>query len=63
MPRKGKGSKKPKGRGRNARHETVARFWHSRIKAAIEASGADLVLVSNTPNGWDVAPRVAASLD
>jgi electron transfer flavoprotein alpha subunit len=33
------------------------------IKAAIETSGADLVLVSNTPNGWDVAPRVAASLD
>ena len=33
------------------------------IKAAIEASEADLVLVSNTPNGWDVAPRVAASLD
>jgi electron transfer flavoprotein alpha subunit len=33
------------------------------IKAAIEASGADLVLVSNTPTGWDVAPRTAASLD
>jgi electron transfer flavoprotein alpha subunit len=33
------------------------------IKAAIEASGADLVLVSNTPSGWDVAPRTAASLD
>ncbi|MBW2665307.1 MAG: electron transfer flavoprotein subunit alpha/FixB family protein [Deltaproteobacteria bacterium] len=33
------------------------------IKAAIEASGADLVLVSNTPSGWDVAPRVAAGLD
>ena len=33
------------------------------IKAAIEASGAELVLVSNTPSGWDVAPRVAAGLD
>jgi electron transfer flavoprotein alpha subunit len=33
------------------------------IKAAIEASGADLVLISNTPTGWDVAPRTAASLD
>jgi len=33
------------------------------IKAAIEASGADLVLISNTPSGWDVAPGVAASLD
>jgi electron transfer flavoprotein alpha subunit len=33
------------------------------IKAAIEASGADLILVSNTPSGWDVAPRIAAALD
>jgi electron transfer flavoprotein alpha subunit len=33
------------------------------IKAAIQASGADLILVSNTPSGWDVAPRIAAALD
>jgi len=33
------------------------------IRAAIEAAGADLVLMSNTPNGWDVAPRTAAGLD
>ena len=33
------------------------------IRAAIDASGADLVLLSNTPQGWDVAPRLAASLD
>ena len=33
------------------------------ILAAVEASGADTVLVSNTPSGWDVAPRVAAALD
>jgi electron transfer flavoprotein alpha subunit len=33
------------------------------IKAAVEAAGADLVLVSNTPSGWDVAPRTAAGLD
>ena len=33
------------------------------IRAAIAASGADLVLISNTPSGWDVAPRVAAGLD
>ena len=33
------------------------------ILAAVEAAGADLVLISNTPSGWDVAPRVAASLD
>ncbi len=33
------------------------------IQAAVAASGADLVLISNTPSGWDVAPRVAAALD
>ena len=33
------------------------------IRAAVEATSADLVLVSNTPSGWDVAPRVAAALD
>ena len=33
------------------------------IRAAIEASGADVILLSNTPSGWDVAPRIAAGLD
>jgi electron transfer flavoprotein alpha subunit len=33
------------------------------IESAVVASDAELVLVSNTPTGWDVAPRVAASLD
>ncbi|MCP3986800.1 MAG: electron transfer flavoprotein subunit alpha/FixB family protein [bacterium] len=33
------------------------------IRAAVDASGADVVLVSNTPTGWDVAPRIAAGLD
>jgi electron transfer flavoprotein alpha subunit len=33
------------------------------IRAAIDASGADLVLISNTPTGWDMAPRIAAGLD
>ena len=33
------------------------------ILAAVEAAGADLVLLSNTPPGWDVAPRIAANLD
>jgi electron transfer flavoprotein alpha subunit len=33
------------------------------IRAAIEAAGADVVLLSNTPSGWDVAPRIAAGLD
>ncbi len=37
--------------------------WNRVIRAAVEASDAELVLVSNTPSGWDVAPRVAASLD
>jgi electron transfer flavoprotein alpha subunit len=38
-------------------------IWSKAIKAAAEASGAELVLISNTPTGWDVAPRVAAALD
>ncbi len=37
--------------------------WTAAIVAAVESSGADLVLISNTPTGWDVAPRVAALLD
>ncbi len=37
--------------------------WTAAIRAGIEASGADVVLVSNTPSGWDVAPRIAAGLD
>jgi electron transfer flavoprotein alpha subunit len=37
--------------------------WAKAVRAAIDASGASTVLFSNTPSGWDVAPRVAASLD
>ncbi len=33
------------------------------IVAAVEASGADLVLIPSTPSGWDTAPRAAAALD
>jgi electron transfer flavoprotein alpha subunit len=33
------------------------------IRAAIAKGGADVVLISNTPSGWDVAPRIAAALD
>jgi electron transfer flavoprotein alpha subunit len=33
------------------------------ILAAVEAAGADLVILSNSPTGWDVAPRIAANLD
>ena len=36
--------------------------WTAAIRAAIDASGADLVMISNTPSGWDVAPRIAAAL-
>ncbi len=50
-----------------ADHELLANYsvdaLSAAIKAAVEASGADLVLVSNTPSGWDVAPRIAAALD
>ena len=38
-------------------------IWTKAITAAAEAAGADLILISNTPTGWDVAPRVAAELD
>jgi electron transfer flavoprotein alpha subunit len=33
------------------------------VKAAIAAASPDVILLSNTPSGWDLAPRVAASLD
>jgi electron transfer flavoprotein alpha subunit len=37
--------------------------FNKAIRAAVEAADADLVLISNTPAGWDVAPRIAAGLD
>ena len=37
--------------------------WSKVIRAAVEAADADLVLISNTPSGWDIAPRIAAGLD
>src|SRR5690606_10785898 len=36
---------------------------HAAVKAAIEAAAPDVILLSNTPSGWDLAPRVAAALD
>jgi electron transfer flavoprotein alpha subunit len=33
------------------------------VRKAIEAESPDLVLFSNTPSGWDMAPKVAAALD
>ncbi len=37
--------------------------WTAAIRAAVEKADADVVLISNTPTGWDVAPRIAAALD
>lgn len=48
-------------------HDALANYnqdaVYAAICAAVEASGANLVLISNTPAGWDVAPRIAAKLD
>ncbi len=33
------------------------------VRKAVAAESPDLILISNTPNGWDVAPKVAAALD
>lgn len=50
-----------------ADHEALANYsveaYATAIRAAIDASGADLVLIAATPTGWDVAPRIAAALD
>ena len=37
--------------------------YRAAINAAVAAADADIVLISNTPSGWDVAPRIAAGLD
>ncbi|HTY16862.1 MAG TPA: electron transfer flavoprotein subunit alpha/FixB family protein [Myxococcota bacterium] len=36
---------------------------HAAVKAAVAAASPDIILLSNTPSGWDLAPRVAAALD
>jgi electron transfer flavoprotein alpha subunit len=60
-------SKKGGGTVYAADHELLANYSAetagAAIRAAIEASGADVVFLSNTPTGWDVAPRIAAGLD
>ncbi len=33
------------------------------IRAAVDTASPDLILISHTPSGWDVAPRIAAGLD
>jgi electron transfer flavoprotein alpha subunit len=37
--------------------------WSKGVRAAVAATSPSLVLFSNTPIGWDCAPRVAAGLD
>jgi electron transfer flavoprotein alpha subunit len=60
-------AKKGGGQVYAADHELLENYnaeaFDAAIRAAIDASGADLILISNTPSGWDVAPRVAAGLD
>jgi electron transfer flavoprotein alpha subunit len=60
-------AKKGGGQVYAADHELLENYnvdaLNAAIRAAIDASGADLVLISNTPTGWDIAPRVAAGLD
>jgi len=50
-----------------ADHESLANYSvdaHDKaVRAAIESVQPDLVLLSNTPVGWDLAPRLAAGLD
>jgi electron transfer flavoprotein alpha subunit len=41
----------------------VADAHRRAVRAAIDAAGADVVLFSHTPTGWDLAPRIAAGLD
>ncbi len=48
-------------------HEVVAQYsldpFLRAVTAAIEGASPDIVLFSNTPSGWDLAPRVAAAHD
>jgi len=50
-----------------AENEALADYsvdaWTQAIRAAVDATSPELVLISNTPSGWDVAPRIAAALD
>jgi electron transfer flavoprotein alpha subunit len=60
-------SKKGGGEVFVAEHELLAHYnvdaHHAAVKAAVDAASPDLILLSNTPSGWDLAPRVAAALD
>ena len=37
--------------------------WTKAVQAAVAASNAETVLISNTPSGWDFSGRIAAALD
>jgi len=37
--------------------------WTKAVRAAVAASNAETVLISNTPSGWDFSGRIAAALD
>ena len=60
-------SKKGGGEVYAADHELLASYSldaaHAAVKAAVAAASPDVILLSNTPSGWDLAPRVAAALD
>jgi electron transfer flavoprotein alpha subunit len=60
-------SRKGGGKVLCADHAALAAYtadaWARVIRRAIDAEKPDLVLISNTPTGWDVAPKLAAALD
>ena len=41
---------------------TVEAYVQS-VRRAVDQEKPDLILISNTPSGWDMAPRLAAALD
>jgi len=48
----------------NAAFESYTADAHAQaILKAAQTESPDLILISNTPNGWDVAPKLAAKLD
>jgi electron transfer flavoprotein alpha subunit len=60
-------SKKGGGEVLLADHELLASYgvdaYNRVVRAAIAKLAPDVVLLSNTPSGWDLAPRLAAGLD
>lgn len=60
-------SKKGGGEVYLADHELLAHYsvdaFQTAARAAIDATSPDVILLSNTPSGWDLAPRIAAALD